>query len=270
MKVEDKIDESVDEYYPLVSDIFKDKDNLKDIWLRFSQFEDYRITIPLRVCQIIACMKQLDPKKIGADAFRLILATSIIELLNTEVEYQDFATWLSQNRKKVENKSCLQAWNIYNRVHGCSGKFRKFFKLLTKKEKTEVVPTVQTRHGNRFAPLCHQDDDSCFWRDSAFCNYHFYESQCPMLKNDRILNKALKEFGNFLYTMRSQFVHSGRIPILARPLPKDIAGMSSVYDYYEMRDYKGPVLINLRSDALYALLVKYLPEMFESYLKAQK
>lgn len=263
----------VDEYFPIMEDVFETIDEFRKVWTAFSRFDDYRRTIPLRISQVIyAC------KKIGFDdflaGFQLILLTSIIELLTRKIEYKSFPEWYKENKEKLNKITCLQAYDRYKNIHGITKNFRKFFESLTPDEKIELIPKIEIRHDDDiFAPYCYQNKETCFFKNYSSCKITFWKAECPMIKNEEIMNQSLRRFTDHLYSMRNNFVHSARIPMFSGPLPEEIRQRINVtepvptFDYVETWEYKGPTIITLDPIFLYRLVTKYLSKLFNEYLE---
>ena len=120
------------------------------------------------------------------ESFKLVIMTSTIEALMTDYRYKEFKEWFNvdcsaeiKNRIISENKNLElqinELWNEYKKIHGSTRKIKDFFdKFLNDDDKKELI--------------------------SAF-------------KKPNKGSVKLKEIAEWLYSMRSKFVHD------ARPVP---------------------------------------------------
>jgi len=241
MKEMTKMDESIiDEYHSFVNDIFKDRDVFKKYWLDFFQLKDKEAQNTLmKVCQLIHFMKQLDSCNIPYhDSIDFIMITSIIELLQT---------------------------TKYNKTSHCRDKFRRFFReYLNDNEKIRLLHSISVAKGNRYRPFCFRGDECVSQYNNETCKFEFGED-CP-IKNNEGMKESLDGICNFLYNIRSQFVHSGRLPIFSSPEKSPIL-IHDVYDYYIINGTEYRVGISLSVKFLYDTIVKNFQTMLDKYLE---
>ena len=274
------------DYFPFVNDIFNSEEELRGIFEKFQQFEDFRKTIPLRLCQVIKLKKDLDKFEIPSDGLKLILLTSIIELIRTFEPYIDFAKWYENRKKELGKMKCSTAWHKYNETYGSGHKFREFFDYLERHEKIILLTSIMILINDKLLPFCYEEknEEICIEKEPIYlseCHYFNITNKCPLFENDIILNRGIRAFSRFLYVMRNQFVHMGRLPVFARDLsPYSPRGggllynkrifphfqVSVVGDVYDMDGKTINVSIELSVDKLYRLLVKYLPSLINDYL----
>ena len=265
--------ELADEYFGFVEDIFQSKEVFKKYWDEFLKLEDRaeRVTF-LKVCQNIALIKQFDKNEIPTHEFiDFIMLTSIIELLQTTTKYQTFDEWLETVDKSIINaKKCKSLLNDYNKIHGCSGKFRRFFiDYLDDEEKISLLGRIKissdnTSSNGKIVAFCYLGNICDSQINESWCNIEVERTEGPIVQDKRKLKKSLTELCNFLYEMRNQFVHAGRIPIFPT------ANVNFVSDFYETRIYKGVIINELTIEFLYSLVAKYLSKLLDSYLGKSK
>ena len=138
-------------------------------------------------------------------------------------------------------KACNKKFNEYNEAFGCSQRFRNFFaeqKYITKKEQMNLLRSIsyypkdgkQTSH----VPMFCYSDNQCGGKDcfdkkneimcrgndcfdelkcikKEFGCLYVKDDKCPVYRSDQKLKKAIKEFANFLYTIRNNYVHNAQI-----------------------------------------------------------
>lgn len=266
LRKRDPIEELSEAYYKEIMNEYFEYEDYKKIWREFAEFGDKRITIPLSVSQVVHACKALGFDKEILSGIHLILLTSIIEILTRRIEYQDFSEWYSENRDEYEEKKCLKAYSDYKNVHGITKNYRGFFENLPEEEQIRLIPTVEIFHEKRtLAPFCYQNKDVCFEPDEFRCIYVTGRKDCPLIKDKTVRRKGIRGFANFLYTLRSNFVHSARIPVFSSSLP-GAAGRMDVYTHIESRGYSGGCIITLDIKYLHGLVMRYLPDLFHEYL----
>lgn len=264
----------IDEYYNFVKNIFESKEVFRKYWDEFLQLDDRKArTTFKKICQNIF-IKQFDKHKIPNHEFvDFIMITSVIELLQTTVEYQTFNEWLEiANKESTNEKNCKTLWNDYNKVHGCSGKFRRFFlNYLGKDEKIRLLRMMRIPSDDKIVPFCYQGFSCDYKYKKEWCNYEVDPSECPIVKDKRQMRDSINKLCNLLYSMRNQFVHAGRIPIFAIPSKPlldiiDFTNVVSITDYVDTKEYEGLIINEVSVEFLYSLLAKNLLKMLDSYL----
>lgn len=213
------------------------------------------------------------------DINRLIMVASIVELLNSNKDFVRFDEWIKQEGKNKEiQERGVDLWHEYNKIHGSAEKFRAFFiKYLTREEKIELMKSVQfwRRDDKEFFPLFCFKGVECQVNHS-FCAYDGDKMKCPTYVSERRIQRGIRECANFLYTLRSKFVHEAKLFFLPKPLPQGVGGSSWLVDYIEYDfttkdcSYKGNVMLDLFSSQLVKLGRKYLTQLIQAYLKARE
>ena len=216
--------------------------------------------------------------RILIDIDRLIMMASIVELLNSKEDFVRFDEWIEQEGKDEELRSKgVNIWHEYNRIHGSAEKFRTFFKeFLTKEEKTKLMKSVQfyLKEENEFFPLFCFKGAECNVNHS-YCTFDSNKERCPAYISTKRINRGIKECTDFLYTMRSKFVHEAKLFLLPKPLPKGVGGSSWLFDYFEYkfttrkRFYKGTIRLGLFSKLFTELVQKYLKALMDKYIEAR-
>jgi hypothetical protein len=213
------------------------------------------------------------------DINRLVMIASMIELLNSKEDFKRFDKWIKQEGKdKLDAKGVVAIWHSYNKIHGSAHKFRRFFdKYLTKDEKIRLIKSVQfwKPEEKSFFPLFCFKGDACNVQHSH-CTYDTQKEECPAQKSDRVTHLGIEECANFLYALRSEFVHEAKLFFLPKPLPEGVGGSSWVVDYLEYdfstKDYphRGSVMLELFSNQLVILVEKYLKKLMKDYLEIRQ
>ena len=111
-------DEDFKFYFDSVRDFFNTEEEFVDFFKRFKRFKDFRWSIPLRVCQMLWLKKELDKTGVHSDSFKLIVLTSVIEVLKTKEPFMDFPEWYKKNNEGQKSKKCFASWQDYNEIHG--------------------------------------------------------------------------------------------------------------------------------------------------------
>jgi len=216
--------------------------------------------------------------RILMDINRLIMMASIVELLNSKEDFMRFDEWVEREGKdnKLRRKG-VNLWHEYNRKHGAAEKFRTFFKeYLTKDEKIKLMKSVQfyRKEKKEFFPLFCFKGTECNVNHS-YCAFDANKRKCPAYTSDRRINRGIRECANFLYTMRSRFVHEAKLFFLPKPLPEGVGGSSSFVDYLQYKfitkDYfhKGTIMLNLFSHQFADLVQKYLMATLDKYIEVR-
>lgn len=216
--------------------------------------------------------------RILMDIDRLIMMASIVELLNSKEDFVRFDEWVEQEGKDEELRSKgVNIWHEYNRIHGSAEKFRTFFKdYLTKDEKIKLMKSVQfyRKEEKEFFPLFCFKGAECNVKYS-YCTFDSNKGKCAGYTSDRRINRGIKECANFLYTMRSRFVHEAKVFFLPKPLPEGVAGSSWFVDYLEYKFttrrhfHKGLVTLEIFSNQFTKLVQKYLKSLLDKYIETR-
>lgn len=209
------------------------------------------------------------------DINRLIMMASIVELLNSAKDFVTFDKWVKQKGKNCElGKKGCKIWHEYNKDHGSAEKFRTFFKdYLTKEEKIRLMKSVQFYQKKRrdFLPLFCFKGPECNVQYS-YCTFDSGKEGCPAYVSKRRMDKGIKECANFLYALRSRFVHEAKLFFLPRPLPKGVGGSSWLFDYLEYKFatgacFKGTIMMELFSAQFTELVQKNLKALMINYVE---
>lgn len=224
-------------------------------------------------------MKIDDYSRMLMDINRLIMVASMVELLNSRKDFVRFDTWIKKEGKNKEFQTRgVDVWHEYNKIHGCAEKFRTFFtKYLTKEEKIELMRSVQFWKGaeKEFFPLFCFKGVECQVNHS-FCTFDVDKTKCPAYASKRRMQRGIRECADFLYTLRSKFVHEAQLFFLPKPLPQGVGGSSFLVDYVEYDfqtkkySHKGSVMLHLFSNQFVKLGKKYLTQLIQAYLKARE
>ena len=96
---------------------------------------------------------------------------------------------------------------------------------------------------------------------------------CPLFQNEKLLNKNLNEFANFIYEMRNKFVHNATLFHLSEEF---LGSTSFMVDYieYDFRyvkkpEFRGTIILKLSPNNLEKLLKRNFKKMLESYIASR-
>ena len=289
----------VQEYWPIVEDIFLDYDIWEQICIQFSKYEAVeKQFIPFDICELIEASKKIgceDPKLSG---IQLIILISIIEALSLRVKYITFPKWYKDNYEEQQNKKCLSSFQDYNEIHGTGRYFRTFFNKIEKEDKLNAIIKILKKYDDEtFAPFCYQSKDECFdpyvyWKinDNNIlrrhilsypreCRAEYSRSECPAMKDEKILKEGMEKFSHHLQEMRNKFIHESILPIkfLFEP-PYTVNEKSRTIKYsallYTMKNEDMDKIeifdTTLTPEYLYKLVTKYLLILFHDYLEEVK
>lgn len=115
------------------------------------------------------------------DSFKLVSLFALIESLSDE-KYQDFYSWLCEKDKESKlfpicgKEALSELYNEYNAVHGATRRCIAFFGHLSDDSQKELLDRIKVKKRSKE-----------------------YERSRPM--------KSIKEMVQFLYKLRSEFVH---------------------------------------------------------------
>lgn len=228
-------------------------------------------------------------KIVKTDVLKIIMITSLIERLNSEKDFITFPEWLRKNDKEtniVTKKTIRQIYSEYEKEYGCSGKFRSFFQnFLTKKEKIKLIQSVRffprlksgLNSPNLFPLFCFEES-RCRPPPVQSCPLVSYDKQDCLICNDaKELKKVLDEFAEFLYTLRSKFVHDARMFALASP--KSVTHDNGVtismglwtyvdYSYRKLKKpkYKGGLFLDLNALHLEKVLEHNFKKLLDNFV----
>ena len=266
---QEKLRAIVTAYFPYFKDIYTSESEVLKYWLKFyAVFDDERALAEF--LRILGFYRAL--KTVKVDFVKLIMIISLIEKLNSGEDYVDFGVWLSKQGKNANSEKCceqlFQAWNI---THGCSHKFRNFFKnteFVTKSEQIILLKSVVGKHEHSptFVPLFCYDETKCkkFYSEEN----RVYED-CPIILEESVLNRGLTHFANFLYyNLRNKFVHDAKI--IQLPDETDM-----LWDYENevqtvRGKYTGLIGLSLKSKTLEELLNRNFKKLLHNYVEARR
>jgi len=270
---------------PVIQTIFSSKEETIEYCRRFQEIgEFWTLYHVAQFCYFLEKMKESydmvdEYTRRLIDINRLIMMASIVELLNSKEDFARFDEWIKQEEKDEELRSKgVGIWHEYNRFHGSAEKFRAFFKEhLSKDEKIKLMKSVQFYLGEekKFFPLFCYKDAECNV-GLSYCTFDTDKERCPAYTSTKRINRGVREFADFLYTMRSKFVHEARLFLLPTPLPKGTAGSSWLFDFFEYEfksarklSYKGMLRFGLLSGLFTELVQKYLKALMDKYIEAK-
>jgi hypothetical protein len=236
-------------YFPLFHEIYESEEEIVKIGLGFQQmykhfgkafYEFYTISEYYRTM-----------KSMKADFVRLVMVTSLIEKLNSTKDYITFSEWIAkkQGTQKIDsNYNALL--DEYNQTYGSSGKFRLFFqKYLSEKEQTELLTSVlvleSTPDGlsiREFVPLFCYRKELCY-DNAVHCKIGQIVSNCPAIRDKKILKDGIREFAEFLYQIRNKFVHNAVVYNLPELASKELEWQFT-YIPYKFKYIKSPPFYN--------------------------
>ena len=263
------LEKTIDTNFSFFANIFCSKEEMTEYWNRFSEIgEDLTI---FTISQFYVFLKQIEERKY--DSLRLIMLTSIIEKLNSKEDHLTFPEWISKENKKEElKKRGLSLWDEYNKIHGSSGKFRRFFKnYLSKDENIDLIRSVLSKAKLKVSPtsellvprFCYED--KCNVRFLS-CNFDRNKDNCPLVSSPSKLRRAIKNFSDFLYSLRNSFVHQANIVLLSEV---DYNGTPVLLLEY-IPAKKTNLVIRLAPEQLETLLEKNFKKLLDDYITNRK
>jgi hypothetical protein len=232
-------------------------------------------------------------KIVETDVLKIIMMTSLIERLNSERDFLTFPEWLTTKEQENDagtNKKIKQIFNKYAKEHGCSGKFRRFFQnFITKKEKVELIKSVRffpklksgLNSPNLFPLFCFEES-RCNPPPLQSCPLVNYDQQdCLICSDAQELKKVLDEFAEFLYTLRSKFVHDARMFALASPntVTHDNGATLSMslwtyidYNFRKLKreKYEGLIMLDLTTRHLEGILKCNFKKMLDNFVRLRE
>lgn len=265
--------ENVKRYFPTFKEIYDSEKEMLDYGLGFQQiyksfekafFELFSLSEFYLVFRIIE-----------NDFLKLVMITSIIEKLSSKKDYVTFSQWLSQMKKNGLEDNTSLLWNEYNKKYGCSGKFRSYFQnYLSEKEQIELLTTIQVFDlvdgKNELVPLFCYDKNACGSKVSQ-CNMGYVFANCTALNNKKLAKDGIKEFSEFLYSLRNEFVHDAHIFHFSEKLSGETVPFFT-YIPYEFRYlkrpfYSGIVTLRLTVADLERKLSRDFKKLLRNYIK---
>jgi hypothetical protein len=263
-----------DTVYNGVNEYFDSKETFLEYWERFKQLKDAKARQTLdNICQNIRLIKELEDSEFELpQQMALIVITSIIEALHTTVPFQNFGEWLSRH-PMCKTMDCRRLWGKYNEVFGCSHKFRKFFlKYLTNYEKADLIRKIMiVIDGATYVPFCYQGEVckiSDEYENSDFytpqCKFTVNSGDCTLIKNERKMKNVLRKFCNFLYSLRRQFLHEGRLSFFITKIHSKLPVLA-IHDVVKTREHTGWITNWLSTEFLLSLLKRNLQRMLGDY-----
>jgi hypothetical protein len=222
----------------------------------------------------------LSLRTIKDDFVKLVMITSIIEKLNSKQPYITFSQWLSQRKKgsELENEHINKIWNEYNKIYGCSGKFRTYFqKYLNQKEQIELLTTLlisDTVNGNlEFVPFLCYDKKTCS-QFVTHCKIGHVFANCPAFNNKKLVKDGIREFAEFLYNLRNKFVHDAHIFHLTELCFGEPAWLFTYipyeFKYIKRPSYSGMVVLRLTVTDLENKLLRDFKKLLSSFIGIRK
>lgn len=270
---------------PVIETLFSSKDEANEYCKRFQKIG--KVWTLYHVAQfsyfldrVKDAYKEVDEySRILMDINRLIMMASIVELLNSKEDFVRFDKWVEQEGKDDElRRKGVNVWHDYNRIHGSAEKFRTFFEeFLTKDEKIKLMKSVQFYRKERkeFFPLFCFKGVECHVNHS-YCTFDTDKEKCPAYVSEKRMSRGIRECANFLYTMRSRFVHEAKLFFLPKPLPEGVGGSSWLVDYVEYKFitkdffHKGSIMLELFSSQFIELVKKYLKKLMQRYIETRE
>ena len=228
-------------------------------------------------------------KIVKPDFLKLIMLISLIEKLNSKSAFLTFPEWLKKIEKEDEvcnKKTVRKVYAKYEEEYGCSSKFRNFFqKYLTKKEKVKLLESIRyyvksntDSSSSNLVPMFCFEENVCRLAPYHSCPMQNYDTKdCPICKDEKALKKSLNEFAEFLYTLRSNFVHNAIIFDLASPqsvthsngVTMDMA-LATYIQYHFKKinrpEYKGNILLELTANHLESILSRNFKRLLDNYI----
>lgn len=199
------------EYHPF-SEILT-REDFDDIIKQFSNYEDDKTEIPFMVGRMLTILDKIGFDDSLLSGIQLILIASIIELLTMRTEYIIFYKWYENNPELINKKGCVATWHDYNKIYGNRERFRNFFHSIDKNKKISLLTKIRRRNKDgRNIHFCHVNRKDCYHGGAYNCKGINDISNCPAYNRPRTLKKGMTIFGNYLYTIRSKFVHESRMP----------------------------------------------------------
>jgi hypothetical protein len=223
---------------------------------------------------------------------KLLMIISLIEKLSSEREYLVFPEWLKKTEQSTD-KNYNVLWNEYNEKFGCSGKFRRFFgneEYVNRDEQINLLRSVSAfrRKGNSYVfthPFCYEEKCPTVPSESGTCPGRKEEKQqqvlyecdykkCPLPTDDRKLKNGISQFAEYLYEVRSRFVHGAVLPNLP-------SGKKTLFSHGDnmitMREYRFRksggrakilrVFFNLGPKQLEDILNRNFMKLLDAYIK---
>lgn len=282
---QDVIKISIKNSFKHFNKIFDSENEMYDYFLKFNKIYKSPDDAFYELFSISDYYRSL--KIVKPDFLKLIMMISLIEKLNSKNDFQTFPDWIKKNRKKKQpftENSITKIYSKYEKEHGCSSKFRNFFQeYLTKKEKIELIKSIsyyytsEINSESNLVPMFCYEEKKCKTAPYYSCPIHTDDSNsCKICNDEKSLKKSINEFAEFLYTLRSNFVHNAIIFDLASPQsitrPNGITMDAALVTYiqYKFRkikkpEYKGMILLQLTADHLENILDHNFKNLLMNY-----
>jgi len=201
------------EYHPF-SDILT-REDFNDIVKQFSKYKDDKKDIPFMVGQMLAIFDKIKFDDFLLSGISLVLITSIIELLTLKIEHIPFDRWYKRNPELVDSLNCIDSWKEYNKIHGAAKRFRAFFHSLNINTKISLLTKIRRENKSGiFTPFCYINNERCI-HGTVYCNGVYDINSCDAYTDDEKLYSGMNKIGNYLYNIRSKFVHESKIPVFS-------------------------------------------------------
>ena len=273
-------DSLVKEYFRFFIEVYSSEKEMLEYCLKFQQIHK----TPKRAFDEFFSLSEFyrAMKLMKIDFIKLIMITSMIEKLSSKKDFMEFSEWVSTKRKEniSWNEKIEKAWNDYNEEFGCSHKFRNFFqnpKYLNEIEQLELLKSVFyyiKNADNSYSPVslfCYNEEACRFVKTP--CLFRL-DRICPALKDKKIVKDGIKEFANFLYHLRSNFVHDARMFRLSEEAFGTTAFLWT-YVPYNFRHikrplYTGRVLLRISVAELEQILNRNFKKLLNEYIDMRK
>ena len=277
--------EIVDDFSTVFHTIFKDRGELIKYRMKFMDINSIEIFNGiLRLIRLHYKFNKIDVDKnddlrVLLDMNKLLFMTTIVEVLLSKEKHISFDKWLNKVLSK-ENTKCQKLWQDYIEIHGASKKFRTFFlEFLNKDEQIKLMKNIQLFQKDEkgeieVIPLCSYNSEDC--NLSQFkCNYDINQMNCPAYDNNKYMKKPLKECADFLYYIRSKFVHEAQLYLFPEPLQKGFGGTSSSFNYIDYRfrnrgQYNGLIKMDLFPSIFIHLVKIKLKKLMDTFIETKK
>jgi hypothetical protein len=265
--------ENVKKYFPTFKEIYDSEKEMLDFGLGFQRIYE---TFEKAFSELFSLSEfYLVFKTVENDFLKLVMMSSIIEKLSSKKDYITFSQWLSQTKRNdIENNTNLLL-NEYNKTYGCSGKFRSYFQnYLSEKEQIELLTTIQVFESvngkDELVPLFCYDKNACSDKVNL-CNRGYVFVNCTALNKKKIAREGIKEFSDFLYSLRNKFVHDAHVFYFSEKASEEPIPFFT-YIPYEFKhikkpSYSGMVVLKLTVADLEKKLNRDFKKLLTNYIK---
>jgi len=276
----ERCEDSVKEYFRFFNEVYSSEKEMLEYCLKFQQIYQ----TPMRAFEEFFSLSQFyRAMKLMEDDFaKLIMIISLIEKLSSKKDYIDFGEWVSIKRKENPswNETIEKAWSSYNEEFGFSHKFRNFFrnpKYLNETEQLELLKSVyyyikNADNSYSLVSLFCYDEEVCRSVKTP-CLFRL-DKNCPAFKDKEIVKDGIKEFADFLYRLRSKFVHDA----LMFGLSGEAFGTTALlvtyvpyrFRYIKRPSYDGNVVLRLSGKKLEEILNSNFKKLLSEYIAMRK